>query len=311
MNLTSEKSKPFLGYFFAFVAIFIWGITFISTKSLLKDFSSLEILFYRFILAYLSLWIIYPKKEKFIFKDNILFLLAGLTGVTLYQFTENVAISYTSASNVSIIVSSCPLFTAIISQIFLKEKHISLYFIIGFIVTITGIALVSINGTKSFSLNPKGDFLALLASISWGFYSLFISILNKRHYSSIGSTRRIFFFAIILMIPLILVGSFQNQGSSLYFNWNFSNNYKRFLNVNNILNFVFLGVFASGICFSIWKIACNNIGTVKTTSGLYLIPVVTIIFAFFVLDEKITSLNAIGSVITITGLFISGYKKKN
>lgn len=107
------------------------------------------------------------------------------------------------------------------------------------------------------------------------------------------------------------VGSFQNQGSSLYFNWNFSNNYKRFLNVNNILNFVFLGVFASGICFSIWKIACNNIGTVKTTSGLYLIPVVTIIFAFFVLDEKITSLNAIGSVITITGLFISGYKKKN
>ncbi len=311
MNSTSEKSKNVLGFILAVIAIFFWGITFISTKSLLKDFSSLEILFVRFIIAYVCLWIIHPKREKFIPKDNLYFLLAGLTGVTLYQFTENVAISYTSASNVSIIVSSCPLFTAIISQIFLKEKHITLPFVLGFIITITGIALVSLNGTKSFSLNPKGDFLALLASVSWGFYSLCISILNKRKYNSICSTRRIFFYAILLMIPLVIVGSFRNPESSIFVNWDFSVNSMRFSKVSNILNLVFLGMFASGICFSIWNIACNTLGTVKTTSGIYLIPVVTIIFAYFALGEKITILNAIGSIITITGLFISSYKKKN
>ncbi|MCR5187644.1 MAG: EamA family transporter, partial [Treponema sp.] len=52
------------------------------------------------------------------------------------------------------------------------------------------------------------------------------------------------------------------------------------------------------------------IGTVKATSGLYMIPVVTIIFAFIFLGEKITAMGAAGAVITITGLFISGFKKK-
>ena len=124
----------FLGYFLAVITIFFWGITFISTKILLIDFSPIEILFFRFIAAYAGLWIFHPKTMKIPFKDNLIFLLAGLTGVTLYQFTENVALSYTSASNVSLIVSMCPLFTAIITQIFLKEKAVTRWFVLGFVV---------------------------------------------------------------------------------------------------------------------------------------------------------------------------------
>ena len=73
----------------------------------------------------------------------------------------------------------------------------------------------------------------------------------------------------------------------------------------NWVNLVFLGVLASGFCFSAWNKACEIVGTVKVSCGLYLIPVVTIVFAFFVLGEKITVLGIIGTVITITGLFIS------
>ena len=62
--------------------------------------------------------------------------LAALCGVVLYQLSENIAIHFTNASNVSVIVSICPFFTAIISQIFLKEKHLSLWFVIGFIISI-------------------------------------------------------------------------------------------------------------------------------------------------------------------------------
>ena len=46
-----------------------------------------------------------PKWEKVAAKDNLLFALAGLTGVVIYQFSENIAINYTTASNVSVIVS--------------------------------------------------------------------------------------------------------------------------------------------------------------------------------------------------------------
>ena len=129
---SNNKSHKISAYILAAVSIFFWGITFVSTKYLLRSFSSLEILFYRFISAYIGLWIIHPKFEKIEMKDNIFLALASLSGVVLYQLTENIAIHFTNASNVSVIVSICPLFTAVISQIFLKEKHLSLWFVIGF-----------------------------------------------------------------------------------------------------------------------------------------------------------------------------------
>ena len=292
MNLRDTKV---FGYLLAAVSIFFWGITFVCTKYLLNDFSPLEILFYRFIAAYIGLWILRPKFEKIEIRDNILFLLAGFFGIILYQLFENIAINYTNASNVSVIVSICPLFTAIFSQIFLKEKHLSLWFIIGFIISISGVTLVCLNGNTELELNPKGDFLALFSAICWGVYSVVISIINRKNYDQICATRRIFFFAVLMMIPLMLFGNHTNiaEGAS------------RFNKPMNVLCLLFLGIIASGVCFAAWNKACKIAGTVKVSCGIYLIPVVTIIFAFFALGEKITLLGALGAAITIVGLFVS------
>ena len=311
------KNQKAFGYFIAAISVFFWGITFVCTKYLLRDFTSLEILFYRFIAAYLGLWIIRPKLIKIAPRDNLLFALAGLAGVVLYQLTENIAIHFTNASNVSVIVSICPLFTAIISQIFLKEKHLSLWFIIGFIISITGVTLVCLNGNTTLEFNPKGDFLALLAGICWGFYSMLISVANRRNYDPVCSTRRIFFFSVLMMIPLSfggwLVSSNGADGAeflqSLYFTFDKTINANRFSNPLNWAYLLFLGVVANGFCFAMWNKACKICGTVKINCALYLIPVVTIIFAFFTLGEKITLLGAAGALITIAGLFIS--EKKN
>ena len=309
MNKNSQKAW---GIILAAVSIFFWGITFVCTKYLLRDFSSLEILFYRFIAAYLGLWVIHPKFEKIAARDNILYALAALSGVVLYQLTENIAINYTNASNVSVIVSICPLFTAIISQIFLKEKHLSFWFITGFIISITGVALVCFNGNTALEFNPKGDLLALLSGICWGFYSMIISIVNKRHYDPICATRRIFFFAVLIMIPLSFAGwgitSKNPETQSFFFSFDKALNAARFSNPLNWVNLLFLGVVASGICFTIWNKACEIVGTVKVSCGIYLIPVVTIVFAFFALGEEITLLGGIGALVTITGLFISEKK---
>ena len=311
-----EKNQKAFGYFIAAISVFFWGITFVCTKYLLRDFTSLEILFYRFISAYLGLWLLRPKLIKIAPKDNLLFALAGLTGVVLYQLTENIAIHFTNASNVSVIVSICPLFTAIISQIFLKEKHLSVWFITGFVISITGVTLVCLNGNTSLEFNPKGDFLALLSGISWGFYSMLISVANRRNYDPVCSTRRIFFFSVLMMLPLSFGGwalSFKgSEGAdflqSLYFSFDKAVNASRFSNPLNWLYLLFLGVVANGFCFAMWNKACKICGTVKINCALYLIPVVTIIFAFFTLGEKITLLGGAGALITIVGLFISERK---
>ena len=218
------------------------------------------------------------------------------------------------------IVSICPLFTAIFSQIFLKEKHLSLWFIIGFVISITGVTLVCLNGNTTLEFNPKGDFLALFSAICWGFYSVLISIANRRNYDQICSTRRIFFFSVMIMIPLVLAGHLITPAAttssttasdfvqSFYFTLSPSVNAARFSNPLNILYLLFLGVIANGFCFAAWNKACKIAGTVKVNCGLYLIPVVTIIFAFFALGEKITPLGTLGSAVTIAGLFVSERK---
>jgi len=304
-----------LGYILGFFSILVWGITFVCTKVLLIDFSALEILLFRFLIAYFGLWLMRPKWEKIAFRDNLYFALAGLTGVVIYQLTENIAINFTNASNVSIIVSICPLFTAIIEQIFLKEKHITPWFILGFVISISGIVLVTLNGKLSFSINPKGDLLALASGICWGFYSLFVSIINRRKYDGICSTRRIFFFAVIFMIPLVLYGmNVKNAGAvsdfekSMVIDLSYEINKFRFEKLVNTGSLLFLGLIASGFCFYAWNKACRILGTVKISSGIYLIPVVTIFFAVIFLNEKITPMGIAGTILTISGLFISGKK---
>lgn len=308
-DLKSKFKSKFLGYFLACFTIFVWGITFVCTKHLLVYFSALEILFIRFILAYCFLFVLNPRRLKLSSKENFLMALAGLTGVTLYQFTENLALDFTTASNVSIIVGICPIFTALTSQIFLKEKHLSFNFCLGFCLAFVGVVLVSFNGKINFNLSPKGDILALISAICWGFYSLFLTMINKKGYNTILITRKIFFYAILFMIPLMICGIFaENPKSTAYVELSSILNAERFSSILNWILLCFLGIIASGFCFVAWNKACNILGTVKISTGLYLIPVITIFFAAIFLNEKITLMGAIGSALTIIGLFVSGKK---
>lgn len=103
-------------------------------------------------------------------KHEILFAGAGLFGIVLYFMLENTALTMTYASNVGIIVACAPFFVAVVVGFFFKSEHTGWKFYIGFIVAITGIIAISLNGQKNFALNPLGDGLAFLAMISWEFY---------------------------------------------------------------------------------------------------------------------------------------------
>ena len=302
----NNSSLRVVAYFLVVFSIFFWGITFVCTKQLLIYFSAFEILFIRFVLAYLFLWPLYPHRLKVSAKENLLLSLAGLTGVTLYQFTENLALNLTTASNVSIIVSICPVFTALTAQIFLKEKHFTPRFFVGTALALLGVVLVSLNGSGHFNVSPKGDLLALTSAMCWGFYTLFVTLMNKKGYNIIIITRKIFFYAIVWMLPLLVLGIFSSNPEGIsYVELSATANAERFSSPLNWVLLCFLGFLASGMCFAAWNKACIILGTVKISSGLYLIPVVTILFAAIFLKEKLTLMGCLGSLITITGLFVS------
>ncbi len=294
----STTRKTTIGYTFTFFTVLVWGTTFIATKILLTSFSAFEILLIRFSVGYISLSILAPKFLSFRnIKDELIFAGAGLTGLTLYQLLENIAINYSTASNVSIIISTAPLFTAIAMRIFMREESrpLNLRFAAGFLTAITGIAIISFNGTFILKINPLGDLLALCGAMLWAFYSVLVSKINKKNHSPLASTRRIFFYCIIFILILSIFIPVDMSLQTL----------KVRFSLQNIGLLLFLGVAASALCFITWNMACNFLGTSKTTVYIYLIPVITVIASIIILHEKITLPGCIGCTLTIAGLSIS------
>src|SRR5699024_8592084 len=241
-----------------------WGTTFISTKVLLVDFQPVEILFFRFVMGLLALLVVYPHRMKgTTVKQEFTFVAAGLCGVCLYYMLENIALTYTMASNVGVIISVAPFFTAILAHLFLKqEEKLRANFFIGFVVAMAGIALISFNGS-TLRLNPVGDLLALLDAFLWACYSILTRKISGFGYNTILTTRRVFFYGLLFMIPALFL-------------FDFKLDLGRFTNMTNLLNILFLGLGASALCFVTWNFAVRLLGALQTSIYIYLVPIITV-----------------------------------
>ena len=139
----------------------IWGSTFVSSKILLDTFTPIELLFIRFLIGFLTLCILSPKILKLEKrKDEIWYILSGLTGVFLYYFIESTALVYTYATNVGVIISIAPFFTSILAYLCFKDEPFKINFVVGFIVAFIGIFFISFNG-QQMHLSPREIFLQL------------------------------------------------------------------------------------------------------------------------------------------------------
>ncbi|MCF0126925.1 MAG: DMT family transporter [Pseudobutyrivibrio sp.] len=292
------KTKARLGHLLGLFTGIVWGVTFTSSKILLQSFSSIELLFYRFLIAFFALCILYPKPFKWQGWDKELrFIIAGATGVTFYQYMENAALNNTYASNVSVIVAIAPLLTALFVWIATKGKEkLKSNFVLGFLVAIAGIAFIAFNGSR-LQLSPLGDFFAVCCAIIWGLYSVNGNMVASYKFNVLATTRRAFLYGILFLIPLMIKDGF-------------TFGVERFANPVNLLNMLFLGVVASGLCFVTWNYAISVLGSVKTTVYIYVSPVVTVVVSALVLHEKVTPLLITGTVLTLAGLVISNMNKK-
>ncbi|OMD77588.1 EamA family transporter [Paenibacillus odorifer] len=293
-----DQRKINTGHLLALLTILIWGTTFISTKILLKDFTPVEILFFRFLIGYFVLLLIYSRPIRTTsFKEELLFISAGLCGVTLYFLIENIALVYTLASNVGVIVSIAPFFTAVIAHFFLEEEKFHRQFFIGFLIALAGIILIGLNGSFLLQLNPIGDLLALLAPVVWAIYSVLMRKISLLKVHTIGATRRVFFYGLLFMLPPLFLFDFQ-LGLS------------RFKEISNVAHLLFLGLGASALCFLTWNKAVGILGAVKTSVYIYIVPVITVAASALVLNEKITWAILTGTFLTLTGSYISERKPK-
>lgn len=294
MNLHS----PLASHFIAIATIGIWGTTFISTKVLLmNNLAPADIFLYRFVIAYFcTLAICHRRLMAKSLKDELVLMLLGFFGGSLYFFTENTALVHAQASDVSIIVCICPILTSILLAIFYKSERMTARQNIGLIIAFIGIILVILNGKFILHISPFGYFLAFSAALTWALYSLLIKNITYR-YSIWFINRKVFFYGLITMIPYYLFIQPLKFDISI-------------LTTPVVtFNILFLGLVASMLCFVSWTWAMKSIGTTRASVYMYLNPLFTIVTAWFVLHENITWMAISGTIVLLSGMYLALKKK--
>lgn len=287
-----------MGHIMAAIAICVWGSTFIFSKIMLENFTPLQIMVMRFVVAYAVLWCLYPKMEKTTLRDNVGIFVLSLFGNTIYFLFENNALRYTLAANVSIIVASAPIWTAILMHFFLKKEKVRRNAVLGSLLAFVGVALVVFNGTVVLKFNPLGDILSLGAALSWAVYSLMVGKYINR-YSSFFLMRRTTLCAMITSVPmLILSGQWDMPLECLG-------------QMDTLFSIIFLGVLGSGVSYVLWNMATRNLGVIKVNSYIYVNPFVTMITAGIFLGEPVTLMGVVGAMMIIGGVILGVTEKKD
>ena len=173
-----------------------------------------------------------------------------------------------------------------------KGEKLGKWVYIGAVVAIVGVVLVVLNGTLSFHLSPLGDLLALAAALAWAVYSILIKKYTER-YDNFLVTRRVFLWAFITAVPLMLITDGMPSLTPL------------FTKPGILLSWLFLGVFGNAVCFALWNIAFKRLGVVITNNYLYATPFVTVLVGWLLLDEKISFMSIIGAVLITLGVIFA------
>ena len=307
----------FIWHLLALAVVAVWGVTFVSTKTLISaGLDPAEIFVIRFTMAYAGIWLYsllsrhpLPARGSRLWsrswQDELLFAFLGITGGSFYFLTENTALAYTQASNVAFLVCSAPLMTALLSLVYrrlrrdrfadaLERVGSGWMLVLGTLLALGGMALMLFDGAR-VQVSLRGDLLALGAALCWALYSLFMGRMTEE-YGAVFATRKVFFYGLVTILPFLLGRDFAPL--------------ELFRQPVVWGNLLFLGLLASLGCFVAWNQVMSKIGNITSTNYVYLNPVFTLISAMIILGERMTPAGAVGSALILAGVILAGQRKR-
>lgn len=293
------RNNTWIYHLVAFATVAIWGCTFVSTKVLmLNGLSPAQIFTLRFLIAYVMMLAVYHSRLwADSWRDELKMMLLGISGGSLYFLSENEAMNFTSTTNTSLIVCSCPLFaTLLVRLVYRSTTRISMMQLGGSLLAFAGMVIVVLNGRFVLHLSPLGDALAFTACLSWSVYSLLMKWVSAK-YGAAFITRKVFFYGVLTILPYYIFYPTLPTAAVL----------TKPVVVGNL---AFLGCLASMICFLTWNWCISKLGAVKATNWVYFNPITTMVFASWVLGEKITPYFLAGATCILLGMFVADRSTK-
>jgi len=275
------------------VTLIFWSSAYAGIRLGLQSYSSNHLVVLRFITASFVLFIYalitrMPLPEK---KDVPILFLHGFLGITIYHVFLAIGEIKVTAGSASLIISSAPIFTAILAVTFLKEK-VNIWGWIGIIVSFLGIGLVTLGEGKGIRFEPAA-FLILVSAISSSIYTVLQKPFLKKYRPVQYATYAIWAGTFFLL--LLSDGLFQTIQTAP---------------VSSTLAIVYLGVFPAALAYVTWSYIVSRIPASIAATYLYLSPLLAIIIALIWLGELPSWLSLTGGILTLVGVITINMRGK-
>lgn len=304
--------KLLVPYLEATFAVAIWGASFIATKVALIEVHPITIVWIRFTIGVVILGATVAMRRQFSLPDSKeggYFALLGFLGITFHQWLQSNGLQTSEASTTAWIVSTTPVFMALLGWLVLKEG-LGWMKTLGIALAFAGVLLVSSKGdVRSISVGKfgaPGDFLIMISAINWAVFS----ILSRRGLKKYPASLMMFYLMVLgwgFTTVLFFAGPAMSNSSNVFTReflagpgfTDLAN-----LSSNGWVGILFLGVFCSGLAYIAWYDALQALSTAQTGVFLYIEPLVAVVVAAIVLGEQITGVSLLGGAIILFGVWL-------
>ncbi len=222
----------------------------------------------------------------------------GGVAYTTGMILEYYGTRYTSASNVSLIVSTEMVFSLFLAVILLKEplqKHL----VIGGICAFCGVMMVVYQDIRAaefhWNLALLGDILVLFSVIGWGLYNIY----SKKVLNHSDPIYTLYYVSVFSVLSLLLIsiptGNFTSLLSMSPAAW---------------AGTIYLGIFGSCLGMVFYFQALKRLPVSVVALTLTLLPVFGVLFAMLFLGEALSWIQGVGAVIIIASVGYVVYPRK-
>ncbi len=279
-------------------AMLFWGMSFVWTRKLLDVIPPISIVFTRMVLSsalLLLLTKVIGKLQKVDWSTLKWILLMAFFEPFLYFLLEGYGIQKTSASFAAIMMATIPLFTPFGSLVFYKEK-VSVVSFVGILISFGGVILIILNQNKDLNFSLVGVFLLLGAVMTTlGYFLILPKVSAKVNVFTLTSYQNL--IAIFYFLPALLLVDGVSPLVHLP------------MTFDVVSALLALSILASSVAFLLFNQSVRWIGPSKAAAFSNSIPVITVIFAYFILGEEITLPQLTGMALVLIGLVITQQKR--
>jgi drug/metabolite transporter (DMT)-like permease len=268
-------------------ALVVWASAFAGIRAGLRAYSPANLAILRFLVASLVL-AVYAGIAHFRrpeFRDLPGLALTGLIGITFYNLALNYGETRVTAGAASLLIASVPIWTALAARFWLHEKLTAIGWI-GVFVSFAGVALIASGEGAGIRLSPQALIILAAAITSAGYMILQKHYLGR--YSALEFTAYSIWFGTALMLPF---------GTGLMHTM-------RAAPASATLAVIYLGVFPGALAYVAYAYILSHGAAGRTSTLLYVIPIVAIGIAWIWLGEVPKPISLVGGVVALGGVVL-------